>query len=303
LPRTASGLRLAPLLLVLALLGATAAAFAITEVLKLEPTPVTETQVDKIFSPVCGCPTRIAHIRFRLRKADELRLVIVDGSGHAVRTLVAGRRFSRGRHGFTWNGRTDAGALVRDGAYRPRVHLAAEHRTILLPNPIAVDTRAPTATLTIHRRVLTPRRGKVEAFFRLSKPAHPLLLADGKVVVRGRFDLRGGKLDWYGTGFGAGTHQLSLRAVDLAGNLGPPTRAVSVRLVFVELARHTLRARHGGPVIVRFGPVQTVRWRLAGATGVARDGRLRIRAPARPGTYTLYVYFGGHSDRATVVVR
>jgi hypothetical protein len=301
--RTASGLRLAPLLLVLALLAATAAAFGVTEQLKLEPSPVRSTQVDKVFSPLCACPQRVAHIRFRLRKADRLTLVIVDGGGAVVRTLIDGRPFNRGRHGFTWNGRDDAGELVRDGAYRPRVHLAKEHRTIVLPNPIAVDTKAPTAKVTIRRRVVTPGKVKLKVVYRLSEPAHPLLLVDGKIVVRGRFVRPADKLDWYGNGFRAGTYRVTLRAVDLAGNLGPATKGVTVRLVYVELAKHRLTAVSGGAVAVRFGPVDTVRWRLNGATGIARHGRLRIAAPAQPGTYTLYVLSGGHADRATVVVR
>ena len=303
LPRIASGVRLAPFLLVVALLGATAAAFAVTEGLKLEPSPVRGTEVDKVFSPVCGCPTRVAHIRFRLRKADRLTLVVVDSGNHVVRILVDGPRFSRGRHGFTWNGRDDAGRVVRDGSYRPRVHLGKEHRTILLPNPIAVDTKPPKATVAIRRREVVPGHAKLRVSYRLSEPAHPQLLVDGKVVVRGRFPRPVGSLEWYGTGFPAGTYRVSLRAVDLAGNVGRATRPATVRVVYVELAKHTLRATAGGSVAVRFGPVDTVRWRLNGNTGIARHGRLKIRAPGVPGTYTLYVLSGGHADRATVFVR
>src|SRR5205085_2961412 len=118
------------------------------------------------------------HIRFRLRKADNLTLVIVDGSGGVVRTLIDGRRFNRGRRSFTWNGRDDAGQVVPDGAYRPRVHLSKEHRTIVLPNPIAVDTKPPTAKLTLRRREVTPGTVKLKVVYRLSERAHPLLLVD-----------------------------------------------------------------------------------------------------------------------------
>jgi len=83
--------RIATTLLVLALLGGTAAAFAVTEGLKLEKSPILSTRVTKEFSPTCGCPTRVATISFRLRKADRLRLQIVRGDA-VVRTLVDGRR-------------------------------------------------------------------------------------------------------------------------------------------------------------------------------------------------------------------
>ena len=289
-------------MLVLGLLGATAAAFAVTEGLKLTPSPILSTQVDKVFSPVCRCSTDAAEIRFRLRKADRLKLVIVDSGGHVVRTLVDGRRFNHGLHHFAWNGRDDEGLVVRDGVYQPRVHLDREHRTILLPNPIVVDTKPPSATLAIRGRVLTPGHGKLTAGYRLSEPAHPQLLVDGRVVVRGRFARPRGKLDWYGSGATSGMHRVSLRAVDLAGNVGPATRAVLVRVVYLELARHSLRVSAGGALTVRFGPVKQVRWYLGGRTGIARGGRLLIRAPSLPGSYTLFVSAGGHADRVHVAV-
>ena len=96
LPRTASASRLAPFLLVVALLGATAAAFAVTEGLKLEPSPVRGTEVDKVFSPICDCPTRVAHIRFRLTRRNRLQVAIVSG-GKVVRTLEADKLYGRGR--------------------------------------------------------------------------------------------------------------------------------------------------------------------------------------------------------------
>ena len=294
--------RLASTVLVLALLGATAAAFAVTEGLKLTPSPIRSTQVDKVFSPICRCPTRVAHISFRLRKADRLTLVIVDRNGHVVRTLVDGRRFNHGSHHFTWNGRDAAARVVPDGAYRPRVHLASEHRTILLPNPIAVDTKPPRSILAINRSVLTPGVTRVTAGYRLSEPAHPLLLVDGKVVVRGRFARPQGKLDWYGRGFAAGSYRVALAAVDPAGNLGAPTGPVVVRVVYLELARHRIRVKAGGALVVGFGPVKAVRWHLAGRTGIAHSGRVEIRAPLKPGGYTLYVSAGGHADRARVEV-
>ena len=43
--------RILPTLLVLALLGCTAAAFAVTEGLKLEKSPISKTVVDKVVAP------------------------------------------------------------------------------------------------------------------------------------------------------------------------------------------------------------------------------------------------------------
>ena len=134
-------------LLVVALLGGTAAAFAVTQGLKTRPSPITAPRVQKVFSPQCDCVTRVALIRFRLRKPDRVRLEIVDGSGTVVRTLVPGRRLRRGTVTYTWNGRDDQGRFVAQGVYKPRVHLADQHRTIDLPNEMRVDITSPVVTV------------------------------------------------------------------------------------------------------------------------------------------------------------
>ncbi|MGI8421045.1 MAG: FlgD immunoglobulin-like domain containing protein, partial [Gaiellaceae bacterium] len=275
-----------------------------TEGLKLTSSPVTRTRVDKIFSPVCSCPTARAHIRFRIGKVDRLTLAIVDGGGQVVRTLVDGRRFSRGLHGFTWNGRDDSGALLADGTYRPRVHLAKAHRTILLPNPITLDAKAPTASFTARPLRFTPGRGSVKIRYRLSEPGHPLLYVDGRRAARGRSSLPQGKLDWFGTGLRAGRHRLTVAAVDLAGNVGKRTSPVAVTVTYIELARESLRVRAGGLLRIAYAPSRgRVEWRIAGRSGTSLRGRVVIRAPRKPGRYTLYVSRDGHADSASVLVR
>lgn len=126
-------LRLARIALVVALLAATVTAFAATEGLKLTPSPLRSTRVDEVLFPGAT-----AQIRFRLRKPDRLTLALIDGGGRVVRTLADARPVGSGVQRFTWDGRDDAGAVAADGAYRPRVHLARQRFTILLPNPIRV---------------------------------------------------------------------------------------------------------------------------------------------------------------------
>src|SRR5438132_1572623 len=134
------------MLLVLGLLGGTAAAFAVTEGLKLEKSPISAVRVYTYdFGPSCDCATRKAHFSVRLRKSDRVTLSIVHGSD-VVRTLIYGRRFSAGWHGFTWNGRDDFGAFVPEGTYRPKIHLGAQRRTIVLPNDLRVDRTPPVLT-------------------------------------------------------------------------------------------------------------------------------------------------------------
>ena len=76
--------RLLPILLVVGLLGGTAAAFAITEGLKLEKSPIYGTHVDKLFSPTCNCLKDVAHVSFKLRKGDTMTAT-VDHAGRRAR--------------------------------------------------------------------------------------------------------------------------------------------------------------------------------------------------------------------------
>ena len=131
------------MVLVVALLAATATAFALTEGLKLEPSPILGTAVDKVFSPVCGCPSEEARISFRLREADILDVALIDSDGTVVARPVQGERFERGRVVIRWDGLDADGTPLPEAEYRPRVHLREERRTIVLPNPIEIDVTPP----------------------------------------------------------------------------------------------------------------------------------------------------------------
>jgi hypothetical protein len=95
--------------LVLGLLVATAAAFAITEGLKLTQSPVSRTRVSKVLSPVCGCDSRAATIQFWLRRRDALTLTVVDRGRHDVKRLVDDVTAHRRWNTFQWDGRTNSG--------------------------------------------------------------------------------------------------------------------------------------------------------------------------------------------------
>src|SRR5256885_7500372 len=98
--------RNAPTILALLLIVATATAFAVTQRLKLEPSPISQTRVDKVFSPVCECETDAAKIEFSLRRADHLRVAIrLDGRELTIANGEVGKGPVRAR----WNGRDAAG--------------------------------------------------------------------------------------------------------------------------------------------------------------------------------------------------
>jgi hypothetical protein len=304
--------RLLSILLVLGLLGGTAAAFAITEGLKLEKSPIYGTHLDKLFSPTCDCPTDVAHVSFRLRHGDTMTATIITPQGDTVDT-IAHHYFRRGRFKpLAWNGRDAMGNVVPDGLYKLRIHLAKRHQTITLPNTIQVDTKPPSIVVKrVVPRVFSPdhdgRREYVTISYTVSGSARPLLYVDGRQVGRGRLTRGTGNIHWYGGLHGEtyppGVYRVSLRAEDRAGNISPPTRDVRVVLRYLALGRNVVHARAGKRFALRVSSdAKTVQWLLRGKTGRDAPGTMRFRAPKKPGQYKLFITSNGHSKSAIVVV-
>jgi hypothetical protein len=294
-------------LVVVGLLGGTAAAFALTEQLKLERSPVYRTRVGKLLGPNCRCGLARIPIRFLLRKRETLTVVIVDSHERVVRNLLNRTLRPRGVQRFTWDGRDDSGRVVPAGVYKPRIHLARDRRTILMPNPIRVDTVAPTVSVgSVRPRVVSPdgdgRSDVVRIRVRMSEPARALLFVDGALGPRLRRYGTAGVLRWFGSGLPQGRYRLVVRAVDLAGNLSQPVRAGTVRIHFVSVRPHVLHASAGARVGFRVRTqARRIRWRLGHAGGVSAPGLLVVRAP-RPGRYVLVVTANGHSAQAVLFV-
>jgi hypothetical protein len=125
--------------LVIALLAGATAAFALTEALKLDRSALTVRRFDRVLSPRCRCPERVAWLVVRLREADTIDAAIVDADGNEVRALATGLERPAGIVTLRWAGRDDAGRLVAPGRYRLRVRLREKERTIVIPRPISVD--------------------------------------------------------------------------------------------------------------------------------------------------------------------
>ena len=189
-----------------------------TQRLKLEPSPISQTRVAKVFSPICECDTDVARIAFVLRRADHLRIAIrVDGQER----VIADAEFKRGPVDVVWDGRDTSGAALPDGTYFAVVHMLREERTIDLPNPIRIDTVKPTITV-----VGTRASGhKLRVFYRTSEPAHALLFVNGRRVVRTYYTKRRAKFDWFRWVPGdVNPPRLVIEAEDLAGNRSAPER-------------------------------------------------------------------------------
>jgi hypothetical protein len=294
---------LAPTILVASLLVATATAFAVTEHLKLEDSPVINTRFAPRFSP----DKAEERIGFRLRREEEISLDIADSNGAIVKHAVGSGVFGQAYHQFAWDGRDDSGEIVPDGVYRVQLTLKDEDRTIEFPRTITVDSTPPTIDADFKHQVFSPdgdgRADRVDIHYVFDEPAWGILYVNGKRVGRTYRKRPVGVYPWYGKGKKPGEYRLALGAQDLAGNQ-TSTREFTVRLRYVQLYRKRFTPRAGRTLRVRVSAdAKTLTWRLGNRRGTGKPPLLRIPAPSQPGRYTLTVRGNGHRARATVVVR
>ncbi|HEY8857921.1 MAG TPA: FlgD immunoglobulin-like domain containing protein [Gaiellales bacterium] len=225
MPRPRTGI-----IVIAVLLAASGLAFLRAEQLKLERSPVGGTKLQKYFSTTCPihrktrCTSHAALLRFRLRKPATVALAIVNGSGDIVRRLTpaAGERLPRGPVKLRWNGRTDAQAAAPQGTYHLRVDLRSLGRVITIPDPIELDNTLPTLTLL-------GRRGELPLRYRTSEPAvvYVIARAAGRAALyRGR----GGRVHFRHTRLSGSEAQITLVAVDRAGNRSTAVAAGSFHL-------------------------------------------------------------------------
>ena len=138
-------------LLVVALLGGTAAAFAVTQGLKTRAEPDHARRGSRRSSrPTCDCgharrrdPLQAAQARPRPARDRRRRAGRSCGRSSPAGGSGAGRSPTRG------TAATTRAASSREGVYKPRVHLADQHRTIDLPNEMQVDTTAPRISIVV----------------------------------------------------------------------------------------------------------------------------------------------------------
>ena len=300
-----------------ALLAATAVAFALTEGAKTELSPIYGTKIPyKVFSPGCNprvCRTQVAPIEFKLRKRQHLQVWMIR-NGKRAATIVAGRTFPKGQVTLGFSGLADDGVtLLPPGTYQPVIHLTGDHRTIRLPNTIEIDT-TPPKVVKFPKRVYThisPDGDHRNDLFRepyvLDGPAHAILLVNDRQAVFTRGQKAKGTLTWNGTLNGRklpqGRYVLYIAAQDAAGNRSKPFPFAVVAIRYLALGRTSIQVapRHRFALFV-LTDAKDVSWLFDRGRGESRSHTLRLRAPRKPGRYALYVTAAGHTARATVNV-
>ena len=299
------------------LLVATAAAFAVTERLKLTKSPIFSTVVSPKagFSPTCGCARGRATIRFKLRHPDAVSVRILDSHKSTVRVIVDGVQASRGLNVFKWDGRTGGNVIAKDGRYSAEIHLAGQHRTIILPNPIQLDTTAPVVkSVTTNRDAFSPDGDHQADFVRiryeLSKSAHVNLYLDGQRILRTNRHPVTGSFSWFGVAGGKvlppGSYTLEIGAVDAAGNSTPVAdrQRFRVQIRYIELASKRIVVQAGARFAIGVSTDATrYTWKLGRRKSFATGPVLRLKASTLRGRYTLTVSEHGHVDRAAVIVK
>jgi hypothetical protein len=307
--------RLAPTIIVLALLAATAASFAVSERLKLETVPVGNVHIrNKIFSPVCACPSDRVLVQFTLHRRDHVTVTILDFNHGHVRTLPTREVHRPGKLSFPWDGRDDDGTLVPDGAYRIRIDLRTHGRVINMPNLIHVDTVKPVVTAVTAPKpaTISPdgdyHADSVVVGYHVSEHAHGILYLDGKILVFGRHQKLKDSFRWFGRRAGgivpAGRHRLAVGAQDLAGNLAKPVPAGTITIRYLDVSPEVLRVAPGARVTLHLSTdARHFRWVLGRRHGFGRGRTLTLRGPVTPGRHVMYLEERGHAARVVLLVK
>ena len=309
--------RVLPSVLVIALLAATAAAFALTERAKLELSPIYGTQQAQVFSPDSKDPAKkVAHIRFHVRKSESIDVWVEDSHGNKLDTLLSHRSVRpRQLVRLVWDSFTPAGVGVPDGTYHAVVKLERSHRTIVMPSDIKVDTSPPhiTARPSTKYPIISPDGdGHADLFripYEVSEPAHAVLLLRGKQVVYTNGQKTKGTLVWNGKAPGSakslppGRYVLTIAARDRAGNQSTGVRIAIGQVRYLTLAHTRVVVRPGGRFALRVSTdAPQVEWLLHGRHGSLPRGTLHLRAPQSAGVYRLYLTVGSHTAVCSVVV-
>jgi flagellar hook assembly protein FlgD len=320
------------------LIGATCAAFFAAQRVKGEPPVAQVLGLDRHFSPNDDDRKDVNRFRVRLREESEVSIDVVDHNGDAVRRLADGDTVGPSRPlPLRWDGRTDAGTQVPDGAYRVRVTLRREGRSVIPPRTMFVDTEPPRPRIReiLPEQIVGPAPGpmtfrlgavsrRVPARVRIFRTdgGEPIEVASLRTPAGSR------SVDWNGLVDGRpappGTYQAQVTTPHVAGNRGstpvdvPPQPGerrgepgFTVRAIAAEMPMRPVTA--GDRVTVNVDARRRpYRWRLrrVGRTNPVAQGREGVRRPVQfrapegdSGLYLLELNAGASRTSVPILVQ
>jgi hypothetical protein len=210
--------RITLIVLAVALLVGSAAAFTRSERLKLAASPVGKPKFDRRLSPACGCAHAASSLSFLLRRPERLDVSVVDSDGGHFATLADAKESEAGTVSFEWDGRDDEGQVAPDGRYRLKVRLERDRRTILIPKTILVDTAPPQVGIV---EAVTTEDGVLVRYRTDEAVRVRVLLDDEKIANDSRLKPGVGRVTWEPAGTPPASG-VTLVAVDRSGNRTEP---------------------------------------------------------------------------------
>ncbi|MDP9346627.1 MAG: hypothetical protein M3P44_13100 [Actinomycetota bacterium] len=281
-----------------ALVVATFGAFFVAQRLKNAPSVVQSFRLTPVASPNRDGRNDRGYVTFKLKRADDVTVSVVDAAGDVVRRLASGRVAAYRPVRYSWNGREDDGSRAPDGTYRVRITLRAEGRSVVVPRALRLDVTPPRPLVT----AIGPEKGPGPELLPLPKggPLAVHLRAPGRRPIVRVFKTGPGPVklareqaladgaktwEWDGTTasgrrLSPGTYLVSIEVRDQAGN-----RGVSPPLGADGLPRTPYGARlpGRGGVTIRSLAVQPP----SAPVAVGAGAEFGIDARKRPWTWTL----------------
>jgi hypothetical protein len=244
-------MRRTPIVVFGVLVAATFAAFFVAQRLKNAPSVVQQFAAYYVFSPNGDGRLDRARVTFKVKKADDVTVEMLDADGDPVKTLLDDQHleaYTPIDPALRWDGTDDDGKVVPDGRYRVQITLRHLGRSVIPQRSILKDTTPPKPKVTsigpekVYGPELLPgpEGGKAEVHFGPALGTHALIHVfqtgpyspgtDGvrplpRVVRADRLRAGQTQWDWDGTdGDGRrvspGTYVVVPEWRDAAGNIG-----------------------------------------------------------------------------------
>jgi flagellar hook assembly protein FlgD len=289
-------LKRAPVIVFAVLVAATFAAFFVAQRLKNAPSVVQRFQATYLFSPNRDGRFDRAHVTFRIKKADDVTVELVNRDGDPVKTLLDDRHLAAYKPiepSLSWDGTDDDGKVVPDGLYRVRITLRHLGRSVIPQRSIRKDTKAPQPKVrsigpsrTYGPELLPEPKSQpaVVRFQPAQRQARVMVFrtSPGKIRQVRWWPLKLGATSWTWDGTNGvdehvrpGTYVVVLEWRDPAGNIG-----TSVPLDRAGLPIVAGRLRGRGGITVRYLAAQTP------VTPVKARDTVPIEVDARQERYT-----------------